>query len=71
MFLLLRDYASLSALFIAIFGPIAFLIMDSKVVAAEYVGALFLQYQIVHLAAANAGVRLVTNVLALKTASAR
>lgn len=71
VFLLLRDYASLSALFVVIFGLGGFVLMGSKLVAAEYVGALVLQYLIVRTAAANAGVRLVTNVLALKTASAR
>lgn len=71
VFLLLRDYASLSVLFIVIFGPAAFLLMDSKAIAAEYVAALVVQYLVVRMAAANAGVRLVTNVLALKTASAR
>lgn len=71
VFLLLRDYASLSALFVVIFGLGGFVLMGSKLVAFEYVGALVLQYLIVRTAAANAGVRLVTNVLALKTASGR
>lgn len=71
VFLLLRDYASLSFLFISIFGCAAFFFIENKVVAAQYLGILVLQYLIVRIAAANAGVRLVTNVLALKTASAR
>ncbi|MCJ2091127.1 hypothetical protein MKK67_01190 [Methylobacterium sp. J-072] len=71
VFLLLRDYASLSLLFISIFGISAFLLIESRVVAAQYLGVLILQYLIVRIAAANAGVRLVTNVLALKTATGR
>lgn len=71
VFLLLRDYAGLSLLFVFIFGLAAFILIEDRVVAIEYVGALFLQYLIVRTAAANAGVRLVTNVLALKTASGR
>lgn len=71
VFLLLRYYAALSFLSILIFGPAAFLLIETRIVAVQYVGVLVLQYMIVRVAAANAGIRLVTNVLALKTASAR
>ncbi|GEP00726.1 hypothetical protein [Methylobacterium haplocladii] len=71
IFLLLRDYASLSFLFVFIFGSAAFYLIESKIVVAQYLGVLILQYLIARIAAANAGVRLVTNVLALKTATGR
>lgn len=69
VFLLLRDYASLSFIFIFIFGLAATISIESRIVATGYVSVLILQYLIVRIAAANAGIRLVTNVLALKTAS--
>lgn len=71
VFLMLRDYASLSFLFVFIFGIAALYLIENRVVAAQYLGVLAIQYLIVRVAAANAGVRLVTNVLALKTATAR
>lgn len=71
LFLFLRDYTTMSVLFIVAFGPWAVISMTSKRVAAGYVLILLAQYLIVRQAAANAGVRMVTNVLALKTAAAR
>ncbi|SHF54715.1 hypothetical protein SAMN02746095_03662 [Acidocella aminolytica 101 = DSM 11237] len=68
LFLLLRDYTAICALLILTFGPWALIGMASKNVAAGYVAILLGQYLIVRMAAANAGIRMVTNVLALKTA---
>jgi hypothetical protein len=66
-FLLLRDYTSLSFLFFLIFGIAGlFLIPDSNV-AIWYISILFFQLLIVLIAARNAGTRMVTNVLALKS----
>ena len=71
LFLLLRDYTALSVLFILAFGPWAFIAMTNKRVAAGYAAILLGQYLIVRMAAVNAGVRMVTNVLALKTSTSR
>lgn len=71
LFLLLRDYTAMSVLFVIAFGPWALIALSNKRVAAVYVAILLGQYLIVRQAAANAGVRMVTNVLALKTSTAR
>jgi hypothetical protein len=71
LFLLLRDYTAMSVLFILACGPWAFIAISNKHVALEYLAILFGQYLVVQKAAANAGVRMVTNVLALKTSSSR
>lgn len=70
-FLLLRDYTSLSVVLLAVFGLSALILLPDKRVGLAYVGMLVTQYLIVRQGAANAGVRMVTNVLALKTAAAR
>ncbi|MDE2102110.1 MAG: hypothetical protein KGL39_32995 [Patescibacteria group bacterium] len=71
LFLLLRDYAALSVMFLIIFGPWALIAMADKGAAAVYAGIMLAQYLIVRQAAYNAGIRMVTNVMALKTAAAR
>jgi hypothetical protein len=71
LFLLLRDYTAMSVLFIVAFGPWALMAVTNRRVAAGYVLILLAQYLIVRQAAANAGVRMVTNVLALKTSTVR
>ena len=71
VFLLLRDYTALSVFFLIIFGPWSLIKLDSKIAALGYIGLLVVQYLIVRLAASNAGIRMVTSVLALKTALAR
>ena len=71
LFLLLRDYTTMSVLFIIAFGPWALTAMTNKRAAAGYVILVVAQYLIVRQAAANAGVGLVTNVLALETSTAR
>ncbi|ODM76728.1 hypothetical protein [Bradyrhizobium elkanii] len=71
-FLFLRDYATLSLLFLVIFGAMGgpLVITDWQVSGAN-AGILLCQFLIVCLAARNAGIRMVTNVLAIKTAGAR
>jgi hypothetical protein len=71
LFLLLRDYAALSVLFIAIFGVWSAIVVTDKRVAAGYAAMLLVQYLLVRQAASNAGIRMVTNVVALKTSAAR
>ncbi|GJD58919.1 hypothetical protein [Methylobacterium dankookense] len=71
VFLLLRDYASLSALFIPLLGTLGFLLVPSAGVAAGFLAWLVVQYLLAKTAAANAGVRLVRDVLALKAATGR
>ena len=66
-FLLLRDYAALSALFLIGFGPAAWLIVESPQASLLYTLALFAQFVIVRHAAATVGARLVCTVLAHKT----
>lgn len=66
-FLFLRDYVALSAMFIVIYGLTGLYFIETKKVAYCSLGILVLQYLIVRQAAHNAGVRMVTNVLALKT----
>ena len=67
-FLLLRDYAGLSALFIVFFGAGGLYAIHSVTVGLLYLVLLVLQYLVVRQAAANYGIRLVTTVLALKAA---
>jgi hypothetical protein len=57
-----RDYTALSCFFLIVFGPWALIFMTDKWVAAGYVGSLVLQYALVRQGAANAGIRMVTNV---------
>lgn len=71
LYLLLRDYASISVIFLAVFTPWALIEMENRAAALGYGAILLAQYVVVRLAAANAGTRMVTNVLALKTAAAR
>lgn len=71
VFLLLRDYTSLSALFIPFLGTLGLFMIGDPRVAAAYAGGLIAQYLAVRIAAANAGVRLVRDVLALKSATGR
>lgn len=68
-FLLLRDYASLSLIFLLGFGLAGFLFgpRDSAIVNALI---LLVQFLLVTLAARNAGIRLVTNVLAISSSGA-
>ena len=65
-FLLTRDYASLSILFLVSYGSASLYAISSSRVAIIYIGGLALQYVITRQAAAHYGVRLVTTVLALK-----
>ncbi len=67
-FLLLRDYTSLSVTVFFVFGSLTVILLRDKWVELAYVSVLTAQYFIVRQGAANAGVRMVTNVLALKTA---
>ena len=70
LFLFLRDYTAISVMFLVVFAPWASTAMADKKAATIYSGILLGQYLIVRLAARNAGNRMVTNVLALKTAIA-
>lgn len=70
-FLLLRDYTTLSASFLIVFGPWALVSVPNRDVALLFVAWLAAQYLIVRQAAYNAGIRLVTNVLAVKSATLR
>ena len=67
-FLLLRDYTALSAFFLVGFGIWALVALNFDSVALTYLGLLAAQFLVVRQAAYNAGIRMVTNVLALKTA---
>jgi len=66
-FLFLRDYAALSVLFFFFFGLLGFHFISNGSTALGYSAILIVQYLATRQAAQNAGVRLVTNVLALKT----
>ena len=65
LYLFLRDYATMAAFFLVGFGGAATAFSMSKRYAIIYSLILFAQYIAVAVAARNAGVRLVTNVLAL------
>lgn len=67
-FLLLRDYAALSFILIFVFGFAGFLYIKNVKVSFLYLFMLFLQFFITRHAAANSGIRMVTNVLAIKSA---
>lgn len=71
VFLLLRDWTALSAFFLLVFGPWALVAMTDKLAAATYVGLLTAQFFLVRQGAHNTGVRMVTNVLAVKSAAVR
>ncbi|MBU1754832.1 hypothetical protein KKH81_00930 [Patescibacteria group bacterium] len=64
-FLFCRDYACIAAMMLVFMGGWALVIVRPFGVAWIYVAILLAQYLIVRLAAANAGRRLVTNVLAV------
>lgn len=68
-FLFLRDYASLSLLFLVFFSAAGAVVIVDREVAAIYALVLIGQFFIVSLSAQNAGIRMVTNVLAIKTAA--
>jgi hypothetical protein len=71
-FLFLRDYASLSLLFLIIFGGVAGpAFFADRDIATVNASLLILQFIVVCLSARNAGVRMVTNVLAIKAATTR
>lgn len=63
-FLLLRDYAALSVLFILALGGIAAFSVRPVSVFLGYAGLLVLQFLVVRIAAANCGRRFVATVLA-------
>jgi hypothetical protein len=63
-FLLLRDYVSLSAVFIVLYGAAGFFAIPSTKVASVYLLVLALQFILVRQAASNYGTRMVTTVLA-------
>lgn len=65
--LFLRDYTGLAALALVVLGAAAFLLAQSWQVASGYVGFALVQYVVVRLGAANAGVRMVRTVLAQVT----
>ena len=65
-FLLLRDYTTLSALFIIMFGIGGFLFYSTAHTSIIYFLLLLAQFGIARQAAANCGIRMVTNVLVLK-----
>ncbi|MGK3962064.1 hypothetical protein WMF38_54295 [Sorangium sp. So ce118] len=67
-FLLLRDYAGLSALFVVFFGAAAIYAMSSRAALLTYLSVLLLQYLLARKSAANAGIRLVADVLVQVTA---
>lgn len=71
VFLLMRDYASLSALFIPLLGITALVLATRPAVALCFLAWLVAQYLLVRQAAANAGVRLVRDVLAIKATATR
>jgi len=68
-FLLLRDYTGLSALFIVFYGAAGLYAIPSTKISAIYLLLLILQYCVVRQAASHYGIRLVTTVLAQKTAT--
>ena len=69
-FLMLRDYTSLAALCLVTFGPLGFVLFATARTAEIYLLVLVVQFVVVRQAAANCGIRMVTNVLALKATKA-
>jgi len=69
-FLLLRDYTSLAVLSLVTFGSLGFVLFTTVRTAGFYLLILVVQFLVVRQAAANCGIRMVTNVLALKTSKA-
>ena len=69
-FLLMRDFTALSALSLVIMGSIALISLQSKRTAAIYLLILLGELLLFRQAAANCGIRMVTNTLSLKTGSA-
>jgi hypothetical protein len=70
-FLLLRDYTTLSALFLIGFGLAAWLIVESPQERLLYALALLVQFLTVRHAAATVGARFVCTVLAQKVSESR
>jgi hypothetical protein len=68
-FLLLRDYTAIAVIFVVVYGACALLFVGSGRVCLMYLGLLLVQFCIVRQSASNAGVRLVTNVLATVSTS--
>lgn len=69
-YLFTRDYAALAALMLIGLGPLAPLQATSVERAVTYVALLVAQYLVVRFAAVNYGQRLITTVLAIKSAEA-
>lgn len=67
-FLLTRDYTGLAALFIIIYGSAGLYLIPSWKISFFYILLIIAQYAIVRSAAATYGVRMVTTVLAQKSA---
>ena len=67
-FLLLRDYTGLSAVFIIFYGAAGVYTIPSMRTRLIYMAVLVGQYAVARQAAANYGVRMVTTVLARRTA---
>lgn len=65
-FLLLRDYAGLSVLFILVYGVVGLYTITSPKTFGFYLFLLIFQYLVVRQCASNRGVRMVNNVLAIK-----
>lgn len=70
-FLLMRDYAGLAVLFIVFYGAAGFYAIPSSRIGFCYLILLIFQYIIVRQAALTYGVRMVTNVLAEKSADVK
>jgi hypothetical protein len=67
-FLFARDYTAFALCFVPVLGGIAMAYFDSRLVMLIYLAVLVLQFVLVRNAARNHAVRLVTTVLALKSA---
>jgi hypothetical protein len=67
-FLLMRDYTGLCAVFIAFYGAAGLFAIPSMKIRVIYLLVLIAQYAVVRWAACNYGIRLVTTVLARRTA---
>jgi hypothetical protein len=66
-FLLLRDYAGMSALIVACFSAISLYTISSLKIRLLYTSILLAQYLVVRQAASNYGIEFVTTVLARKS----
>lgn len=68
-FLLMRDFTALATIFIVVTGPLAAYLLVEKMAAGIFIAILVGEFLFFRQAAANCGIRMATNVLAIAAAT--